>query len=144
ELLNRKHNPDFSKTKQDDLNSMANGVMASKGHVHFGFGNPLNLKIDEITVNKNNNEAIKAIVDYIDKRVYANYKLWPNNYIAADLLQKTHTHKEKYTDIEKNTFVERMNKDIEGLTFEHGESTEMYLSMYAMPVFNYEKNFGDA
>jgi hypothetical protein len=144
ELLNRKHNPDFSKTKQDDLNSMANGVMASKGHVHFGFGNPLNLKIDKITANKNKNEAIKAIVDYIDKRIYANYKLWPNNYIAADLLQKTDKHKDKYTDNDKNAFIERMNNDIEDLAFENNESTEMYLNMYAMPVFNYEKHFGDA
>ncbi|MCF8361333.1 MAG: 1-acyl-sn-glycerol-3-phosphate acyltransferase [Prolixibacteraceae bacterium] len=144
ELLNRKHNPDFSKTKQDDLNSMANGVMASKGHVHFGFGNPLNLKIDKITANKNNNEAIKAIVDYIDKRIYANYKLWPNNYIAADLLQKTDKHKNKYTDNDKNAFVERMNNDIENLAFDNEESSEMYLNMYATPVFNYEKHFGDA
>ncbi len=144
ELLNRKHNPDFSKTKQDDLNSMANGVMASKGHVHFGFGNPLNLKIDKITANKNNNEAIKAIVDYIDKRIYANYKLWPNNYIAADLLQKTDKHKNKYTDNDKNAFVERMNNDIENLAFDNDESSEMYLNMYATPVFNYEKHFGDA
>lgn len=144
EMLNRKYNPNFIKTQQDDLMSMANGITRPKGRVNFGFGNPVNIKIDELTNGKTNNEAIQSIAEYIDRRIYANYKLWPNNYIAADLLKKTNKHKDKYTEKEKNIFVERMENDIKDLSFDKEESLEMYLNIYAMPVFNYEKHFGDA
>jgi hypothetical protein len=144
ELLNRKYNPNFSKTQQDDLMSMANGITSPKGRVNFGFGNPMNIKIDELTNGKTNNEAIQSVAEYIDKRIYANYKLWPNNYIAADLLEKTNKHNNKYSQKEKDTFVERMENDIKNLSFEKEESLQMYLNMYAMPVFNYEKSFENA
>jgi 1-acyl-sn-glycerol-3-phosphate acyltransferase len=141
ELLKRKYNPDFEKTQQDDLQSMANGVMQPKGRVHFGFGNPLNIKIDELTANTTNNESIQNIVNYIDKRIYANYKLWPNNYIASDLLFKSNKYQNKYSDEEKNVFVKKMNADISTLEFKKHEATQMYLSLYANPVINHEKHF---
>ncbi|MDA3881294.1 MAG: 1-acyl-sn-glycerol-3-phosphate acyltransferase [Prolixibacteraceae bacterium] len=143
ELLNRKHTPDFAKTQQDDLKSMANGITQPKGRVSFGFGNPLNIRIDELTQGKSNNKAIQSITQYIDKRIYANYKLWPNNYIAADILSKNTIHNTHYTSAEKDDFVERMNKAISDLDFDRNESEEMYLNIYATPVFNYEKHFGN-
>lgn len=141
ELLKRKYNPGFTKTQKDDLQSMANGVTQPKGRIHFGFGNPLNIKIDEITLNKNNNEAIQSIVEYIDKRIYANYKLWPNNYIAADLLTVQKKYESKYTSEQKSTFVSRMEKEVAGIDFDKEEATKQYLKMYANPVFNFEKYF---
>jgi hypothetical protein len=141
ELLNRKHNPDFAKTQQDDLRSMANGIMQPKGRVNFGFGNPLNLRIEEVVQGKNNNEAIQAIVEYIDKRIYANYKLWPNNYIAADLLASSERYKQHYSEDEKQAFVERMHTEVATLTYNSDETVELYLKIYANPVLNYARYF---
>lgn len=141
ELLNKKHNPDFKKSQADDLKSMANGVMLPKGRVHFAFGNPVNLKIDELTAGKSKPEAVEAIVEYIDKRIYYNYKLWPNNYIAADILNKDTRYSNQYSEDEKRAFEVMMNGEISGIHFEANEAREMYLSMYANPVFNYEKYF---
>ena len=140
ELLKRKYNPDFAKTQQDDLRSMANGVMQPKGRIHFSFGNPLNIRIDELTANKNNNEIIQSITAYIDKRIYANYKLWPNNYIAADLLNNNSEHQQNYTKEEQLNFVNKMEKEIATLDFDATEATVMYLKMYANPLFNFEKH----
>lgn len=139
ELLKRKYNPDFSKTQQDDLKSMANGITQPKGRVNFGFGNPLNIRIDELTRDKSNNEAIQAITQYIDKRIYANYKLWPNNYIAADLLNNQTSYSENYTPEQKNTFTKQMEHAINDLDFNQNESKEIYLKIYATPVLNYAK-----
>ena len=141
ELLNRKYNPDFAKTSKDDLTSMANGVMQAKGRVHFGFGNPLNIKIDELTQGKNNNEIIQAIADYIDKRVYANYPLWPNNYIAADLLQHSQKYSEHYTLNQKQSFIELMENEAKTISFDFNEVVDTYLKMYANPVLNYAAHF---
>lgn len=144
ELLKRKYNPDFSKTQQDDLKSMANGVMQPKGRVHFGFGNPLNIRIDEITHEKSCNEIILAITDYIDKRIYANYRLWPNNYIAADLLRNTDKYTNQYTPDEKSAFVLQMETEARKLSFNFNEVVDYYLKMYANPVFNYAFHFENA
>lgn len=141
ELLNRKYKPNFAKTAQDDLNSMTNGVMQAKGRVHFGFGNPLNIRIDELVKGKNNNEVIQAIADYIDKRIFANYRLWPNNYIAADMLQQSHKYSKHYTDIQKQSFVERMESEAKTLSFEFNEVVDAYLRMYAKPFLNYAEHF---
>ena len=141
ELLKRKYDPDFTKTQQDDLHSMANGVMQPKGRIHFAFGNPLNIKIEELTANKKNNEVIQAIVEYIDKRIYANYKLWPNNYIAADLLNKNNLHKKHYTEEERLKFIEQLEKETTSLQYKKDEAVDMYIRMYANPLFNFEKHF---
>jgi hypothetical protein len=143
ELLKRKRDNNFAKTQQDDLNSMAGGLMQPKGRVHFGFGNPLNIRIDELTANKNNNEAIQSIVEFIDRRIYANYKLWPNNFIAADLLANSHKYREQYTETEKDEFESRMKNELKTLRFDLSESREVYLSIYANPIINYEKHFGN-
>jgi len=141
ELLKRKYNPDFAKTKQDDLQSMANGVMFPKGRIHYAFGNPLNYKLVELIKGKKTNDSIQAISEYIDKRIYFNYKLWPTNYAAYDLLNKTSKYASRYNAQEKEQFVSRMESEVSTLNFDNAETTEMYLQMYANPVINYEKHF---
>jgi hypothetical protein len=141
ELLNRKHNPDYTKSQGDDIRSMSHGVLMPKGRVHFAFGNPLNTKIDELCNGLKPNEALQAITAYIDKRIYFNYKLWPNNFIAADLLENSNRHQTNYTAAEKLEFENRMNAELASLKFDHAESMPMYLNMYAAPVFNFEKHF---
>lgn len=142
ELLNRKYNPDFEKTQKDDLKSMANGFMSQKGRIHFSFGNPLNYRLVELIKNKKPNEAISSISEYIDKRIYFNYKLWPNNYIAFDLLNNKQTFSDKYSEEEKEKFITRMNNEISTLNFPAEETRIMYLNMYANPVVNYLRHFG--
>ncbi|MGF7138938.1 1-acyl-sn-glycerol-3-phosphate acyltransferase [Roseimarinus sediminis] len=139
ELLKRKYQPDYTKTAQDDLRSMGNGVMQAKGRVHFSFGNPMNIRIDELTKGKNKGEAIKAMVSYIDQRVYANYKLWPNNYIAFDLLNNSSEHQSHYSEAEKEKFVAMMKHELQSIHFDYNEASEKYLYMYATPVINYQK-----
>lgn len=142
ETLKKKYDPDFAKTQEDDIKSMSDGVMKPKGRIQFSFGNPLNFKLVELIKGKNTNEAIQTISEYIDKRIYFNYKLWPNNFIAFDLLNNCDTHSAKYTISEKESFIDMMNKEVATLNFEKEETTELYLQLYANPVINFEKHFG--
>jgi hypothetical protein len=142
ELLKRKYNPDFVKTQQDDLSSMANGFMNPKGRVHFAFGNPLNYKLVELIKGRNMNDSIQAISEYIDKRIYFNYKLWPGNYSAYDLLNQTQKYSTLYNSLEKEQFISIMDNEVSALDFDKSEATELYLRMYANPVINFEKHFG--
>jgi len=142
ETLRRKYDPNFVKTQKDDIKSMTDGVMKSKGRIHYGFGNPVNYKLVELLKNKKTNEAIQTISEYIDKRIYFNYKLWPNNYIAFDLQNNSSIHSDKYTNSEKEKFVTMLNEEVATLAFEKEEATELYLQLYANPVINFEKHFG--
>lgn len=139
ELLNKRHNPDFVKSQGDDLRSMANGMMNPKGRVHFGFGNPVNWKIDELCAGKDKNEVIQSVVEYIDKRIYYNYKLWPNNYMAYDLLHNTKKYTDKYTKEQLEKFEQTIINDISTLQFNQTESRQLYLEIYANPVINFER-----
>lgn len=139
ELLNKKHDPEHTKSQADDLKSMANGMLNPKGRVHFGFGNPVNSKLHELCKGKNNNEVIQSVVDYINKRIYFNYKLWPSNYIAYDLLNKTNKYADKYSSEELTKFKNTLQADIAQISFEEKESRQLYLEIYANPVINLEK-----
>jgi hypothetical protein len=141
ELLKRKYHSDFSKTQQDDLTSMASGVMNPKGRIHYSFGNPLNFKLVDLIKGKNMNGTIQSISEYIDKRIYFSYKLWPTNYSAYDLLNQTRKYSNHYSSLEKEEFVSRMEKEVSTLSFDKAEATELYLQMYANPVINFENNF---
>jgi hypothetical protein len=142
ETLKKKYNPDYTKTQKDDINNMTAGVMNPKGRIHYGFGNPVNHKLVELVKGKSTNEAIQIITEHIDKRIYFNYKLWPNNYIAFDQLNNCAAHAGKYTETEKATFLSMMDKEVSTLAFDKDEATELYLQLYANPVTNFEKYFG--
>lgn len=49
----------------------------------------------------------------IDQKIYKNYKLWPANYIASDLLNNSNKYGDYYTLKEKRQFERRLNRRID-------------------------------
>ncbi len=132
QLLAKQNDKVYVKSKDEDFNTMMSGVLGQKKHIHLHAGNVLNEELNNIAVNfDNKNKQLQAIAQIIDDSVIDNYKLWPTNYIAYDLLNKTEQFSEKYTDKEKQLFERRLemriNNDDE--TLRNG-----FLSMYANPV----------
>jgi hypothetical protein len=62
--------------------------------------------------------------------------LWPTNFIAYDLLNKTEKYKDHYTENEKSLFERRLEMKID-VTNE--VMMEGFLNMYANPVVNKSK-----
>ena len=73
---------------------------------------------------------------YIDKEVAANYKLWPNNYIAYDLLEDSETFKDKYTETEKSTFISYIENSLKYIEGNSKEIYQLFLNLYANPLKN--------
>ena len=69
----------------------------------------------------------------IDDAVLSNYKLWPTNFIAYDIVHKTSTYSHMYTESEKSLFERRLEMRI-GL--DNPIAFEGFLAMYANPVVN--------
>lgn len=132
QLLAKQNDEVYVKSKDEDFNTMMSGVLGQKKRIHLHAGNVINEELNDIAVNfDNKNKQLQAIAQIIDDSVIDNYKLWPTNYIAYDLLNKTELFSEKYTNKEKQLFERRleMRINIDDETLRNG-----FLSMYANPV----------
>ena len=104
-------------------------------------GSILNKELDEIAMeNDNTNKQVQAVAQAIDDSILQSYKLWPTNYIAYDILNKTDRFKNQYTDNEKSLFERRLEMKIDA---SNGMMMESFLNMYANPVVNKLK-YGNA
>ena len=69
----------------------------------------------------------------IDDSILQSYKLWPTNYIAYDLLNKSNIYAHLYTENEKSLFERRLEMKIDE---NNPQMVENFLAMYANPVVN--------
>lgn len=129
----------YQKTQDDDLKSMFTGLTAFKGRVHFAMGNDLTVKMEAVSHFNNKNDTIKAIADIIDQEIYSQYHLWPSNYIAYDLLHLSDNYKEKYSQQEKDAFLQHIEQALQKVEEPVAAMKEILLKMYATPVENKNK-----
>lgn len=76
--------------------------------------------------------------------IHRNYVLWPNYYVAADLLEGTNKWgaQDKYNDLEKKAFEDYVEQRIALVDLpnpDHDYLRHMILLMYANPLLNYYK-----
>jgi glycerol-3-phosphate O-acyltransferase len=134
QLLAEANNEVYIKEKNEDFMTLLSGVMGQKKRIHIHIGDVLNTEIDEIKEECNNgNKQIQALAQVIDDSVIQNYKLWPTNYVAYDILNKTDTYSHLYTAEQKSLFERRLEMRIDA---ENPVALQGLLDMYANPVVN--------
>ncbi len=130
----------YKKSTQDDLLNMKTGLFGFKGRVHFQVAELINDDLLKLDASLPKTELFACVSALIDRKIHANYRLYPGNYVACDLLNGTTTFAGNYSAEEKQTFEDYIagqldkisipNKDVEFLR-------EKLLVMYANPVINY-------
>lgn len=134
QLLAEANNEVYVKSKNEDLNTILSGVMGQKKRIHLHIGKVLDTEIDRIvSENDSSNKQIQALAQEIDDAILSNYKLWPTNFIAYDILHKTTTYAHLYTESEKSLFERRLEMRI---ALDNPIAWEGFLAMYANPVVN--------
>lgn len=130
----------YTKKPGEDLNSILTGILQKKGRVHFELTEPL--RAEELTAFEGltKNEYHKEVAKLIDRRITSAYKLWPNNYIAHDLLYGNTRYSHMYTDEERNTFVSLLTRLEQYDTCDQEQLKEIFLGIYANPVDSYALN----
>lgn len=124
----------YVKEKNEDFINLMSGVMGQKKRIHLHVGDILEDELDRIKLEfDNSNKQIQALAQVIDKSILSNYKLWPTNYIAYDILNKTNTYQEFYTENEKSLFERRLEMRIDQ---NNPLALQSFLAMYANPVVN--------
>ena len=124
----------YVKAEGEDLSSILTGIVQPKGRVHIEFNAPVSGEEVAAAAELDKNERFKALGACMDNRIVANYKLWPNNYIAYDLLNSTDEYANEYTQQEKETFVQYMEQKMAKVEADKDELREIFLSIYANPV----------
>lgn len=135
----------YEKQPMEDMDSMISGIWKKKGFMNIAICRSITKEDLNEYKNADKREIIQAVADLIDKRIYENYRLYPNNFIAHDWLSRTSTFKSHYTEDDKDIFKTYCDKIFSKLYEELGSEaetrfTEILLGIYANPVENKIKN----
>ena len=141
QLVAEANNEVYIKEKNEDFTTLLSGIMGQKKHIHIHVGKVLDTELDSIAAEfENSNKQIQALAQTIDESILKSYRLWPTNYIAYDILNKTNKHSHLYSESEKSLFERRLEMRIDN---SNPIELQSFLAMYANPVVNKIK-FSDA
>lgn len=141
QLMAEANNEIYIKEKNEDFTTLLSGIMGQKKHIHIHVGDVLESELEAISTEfDNTNKQMQALAQNIDESIWKSYKLWPTNYIAFDILNKTSEYSHLYTENEKSLFERRLEMRIDK---NNPVELQSFLAMYANPVVNKMK-FSDA
>ncbi len=125
----------YVKSEGEDLKSMQMGIARPKGRVQFSFSKPLEKEeIDAAFSSGNRNEAMKQIAELIDSKIIANYRLFPYNYLAHDLLSGSEVFSKQYNEKDKTAFENYLQEVLKPLKGEPEALRNQLLLIYANPI----------
>lgn len=132
--------PDYKKTTADDLRNMQVGLFGFKGYVHFQTAACINDELLQMDRSLPKSELFARISAMIDKHIHANYRIYPTNYVAHDLLEGNDSFSPHYTAEDKENFLAYLEKQLARIEIPNKDIPflrEKMLLMYANPLKNY-------
>jgi D-alanine--D-alanine ligase len=136
----KRDNPEYKKTKNDDVENMFTGIMGFKGRVHFRFGDCINAALDTIPADTARGELLEVVAQIIDNEIYKNYSFFPFNYIAYDLMTNGNAFASHYNDDDRARFEAYLQKQIEKIDIPNKDSSflrEKMIEMYGNTLKNH-------
>ncbi|MHC5200898.1 1-acyl-sn-glycerol-3-phosphate acyltransferase [Myroides sp. LJL119] len=134
QLLATANEEPYIKNKNEDFINLYSGIIGQKKGIHIHVGEPLDQELEAIKLTTDKpNKQIQGVANVIDEQIISNYKLWPTNYIAYDILHNTDKFKAFYTEKEKSLFERRLELRVDKC---NKIIVDGFLTMYANPVIN--------
>ncbi|MDR0988401.1 MAG: acyltransferase [Prevotellaceae bacterium] len=136
----KRDNPDYKKSKSDDLLNMQTGLTGKKGHVHLQTAPCINEQLAQIDRSQPKHELYAEVAALIDRAIHAAYHIYPVNYIAYDLLSDTDTYTDRYTRQECHHFADYLYHQLARINLRDKDIhflREKILQMYANPLVNH-------
>ena len=100
----------YKKKPGEDFDSIKKGLFGHKGRINFVVGKPVIGELDLIPINLSTKEKISEVCKLIDLQIYANYKLFPNHFIAFDKLENSNEFVNHYSPEQKKLFLRYLGK----------------------------------
>ena len=139
----KRDNPEYKKSQADDLTNMKTGIFGYKGRVHYQAAECMNDFIAALPADMPKNDFFATVAQEIDRRIYTNYRLYPGNFAAIDLLQGGNAYADRYTAEERATFETYLAGQLKKIEMP-GKDEEFLrtkiLEMYANPALNQMKS----
>ena len=138
EFQQKRDNPAFKKSRQDDLDNMKTGIFGYKGRVVYRTAAPINIWIDELK-DLPKADFFKAVAERMDREIHRGYEIFPCNYIALDELNGNQANSAHYTASDKQHFEAYLSGQLAKITIENKDEAflrERILTMYANPLRN--------
>ena len=136
----KRDNPEYKKTTQDDMKSMAMGIEGQKGKIHFQMSASLNDFLASLDPAMPKTDLYATIAKEIDKCIHQNYRIYPGNYVAYDLLKGEDRFASHYSSDEKTEFEEYVAGQLDKIDLPNKDVPYLYekiLTMYANPLINH-------
>ncbi len=140
EFQQKRDNSNYKKSQQDDLVSMQTGILGYKGKVIYKLSECINDDLDKIAQKTDDkNEQIELVAQLIDKKIHANYEIYPINKWAYDKLNQTTKYKNELSEKDRKeveTYFERQLNKVDLENADRYFLTTKMLEMYANPLKN--------
>jgi acyltransferase family protein len=138
EFQMKRDNPAYKKTPADDLINMQTGLAGYKGRIHYACAPCLDewMAKQESLSNAN---FFAATARRLDEEIYHNYRLYPNNFVALDLLNDRKDYTTHYSEEDKTRFEQYLRQQINKIDLSNKDEAflrERLLEMYANPAKN--------
>ena len=140
EFQQKRDNPAFKKSRQDDLDNMKTGIFGYKGRVSYHCAAPVNTWMDELDTSLPKNEYFTALARRMDRELHRGYRLYPCNYIAADILAGKREYAANYSAADEQRFEQYLKGQLAKITIPDKDEPflrERILTMYANPLINF-------
>lgn len=140
EFQQKRDNPEFIKSKRDDLLAMETGILNNKGRVHFTITSPINPQLEVLDKDMDKNELYTSIATIIDKEIYKHYRFYPCNYVAYDLLTNTNRFSSNYGLKDKKQFESYLQGQLDKIVLPNKDENFLrtkILEMYTNPLKNH-------
>ncbi len=131
----------FKKSQEDDLNNMQTGIFGYKGRVHFQTAPCINEELEALR-GLPKTEVFSRISELIDVHIHRNYRIYPGNYVACDLLEGGQTFASHYTNDDKVRFETYVQKKLDMIQLPNKDEAFLLrciLTMYANPALNHQE-----
>lgn len=136
----------WKKSAQDDIVSMQTGIMGYKGRIHYHCAPCMDGWLMTLGEDMPKGDFYHAVAEHIDRDIFSGYRLYPNNYIALDMLEGSDALSAHYTVDEKAAFEKYIDTQLARIELEKPDYSflrERMLTMYANPARNRFSVIGD-
>lgn len=139
EFQMKRDDPEYKKRDIDDLINMETGLFGYKGQVRFRVCNPINSQLHTISTDLDKAMQVSAAGKLIDREIHKNYRIFPINYVAYDMLEQASDFSNMYTSEEKAAVEAYLNERLEKINIPNKDDDFLMtklLTMYSNPLKN--------
>lgn len=137
----KRDDPEWKKSKQDDVKSMVTGIQGYKGRVVFTICPEINDTFDTYPWINDRNAQVTCICETVDQSLHSHMQLFPINFVAYNLRFETDKYADRYNKEEEAKVLNYLNGQLAKIDIPNKDEAFLWqcmLTMYSNPVVNYE------